>query len=104
MLGYHTPPTDKADTSLARRPPQGDPPARQTPLERQNPLRSACWEIRSTSGRYVSYWNAILVLSFAFQKETVNKSNEIVRKHGSGLRVLMNVNDIAVHGSQICVL
>ena len=24
------------------------------------PLHSACWEIRSTSGRYASYWNAIL--------------------------------------------
>ena len=26
----------------------------------QTSLRSACWEIRSTSGRYPSYWNAIL--------------------------------------------
>ena len=25
-------------------------------------LRSACWAIRSTSGRYASYWNAILLL------------------------------------------
>ena len=25
------------------------------------PLHSACWEVRSTSGRYASYWNAILV-------------------------------------------
>ena len=24
------------------------------------PQRSACWEIRATSGRYASYWNAIL--------------------------------------------
>ena len=24
------------------------------------PHRSACWEIRPTSGRYASYWNAIL--------------------------------------------
>ena len=33
------------------------------------PLRSACWEMRSTSGRCASYWNAILVLkcmSFPF--------------------------------------
>ena len=50
---------------LARRPPwQGDPPVRQTPLARKPPVRSACWEIRSTSGRYASYWNAILVNSF----------------------------------------
>ena len=25
------------------------------------PQSSACWEIRSTSGRYASYWNAILL-------------------------------------------
>ena len=31
-----------------------------TPLGADPPLRSACWEIRSTSGRYASYWNAIL--------------------------------------------
>ena len=68
-------------TPPARRPPwQGDPPARRPPPARQTPpgnetplgkadppsketlpLRSACWEIRSTSGRYASYWNAILV-------------------------------------------
>ena len=34
---------------------QAPPPPEQTPL-----LPSACWEIRSTSGRYASYWNAIL--------------------------------------------
>ena len=28
------------------------------------PLRSACWEIRSTSGQYASYWNAILFKVF----------------------------------------
>ena len=33
----------------------GNPPGQGTPL------RSACWEIWSTSGRYASYWNAILV-------------------------------------------
>ena len=27
----------------------------------QTPLCSACWEIRSTSGRYASYWNAIFL-------------------------------------------
>ena len=42
MLGY--PPT---------RHPQG--PGQGTP-----PPSSVCWEIRSTSGRYASYWNAIL--------------------------------------------
>ena len=36
------------------------------------PLRSACWEIRSTSGRYVSYWNAIL---FSIQSHSLIKSD-----------------------------
>ena len=51
-------PSGKADPPVARRPPwQKDPPqARQTPP-------SACWEIRSTSGRYASYWNAILFIT-----------------------------------------
>ena len=28
---------------------------------RHPPQHSACWEIRPTSGRYASYWNAILL-------------------------------------------
>ena len=31
------------------------PPGPGTP-----PVSSACWEIRATSGRYASYWNAFL--------------------------------------------
>ena len=34
---------------------------RQTPLGPGTPRSSACGEIRSTSGRYASYWNAILL-------------------------------------------
>ena len=58
-LRYHLLPAK--ETPLARQTPpgQGDPPP-----ARQTPLRSACWEIRSTSGRYTSYWNAILVHLF----------------------------------------
>ena len=35
-----------------------------TPLEADTPLpwSRSCWEIRSTSGRYASYWNAILFI------------------------------------------
>ena len=56
------PPPDKEtppgkEIPLARRPPCQDIP----PPPRQTPLHSACWEIRSTSGRYASYWNAILL-------------------------------------------
>ena len=47
MLGYHTP--------IGSRHPLGpDPP------KTRHPPSKACWEIRSTSGRYASYWNAIL--------------------------------------------
>ena len=76
MLGYQpllarqTPLTGKADppwlarqTSLAGK---ADPPWQGNPPARQTPLRSACWEIRSTSGRYASYWNAILVHNIIF--------------------------------------
>ena len=40
-------------------PPGSRPPWTRHPLE-QTPLRSTCWEIRSTSGRYASHWNVIL--------------------------------------------
>ena len=42
-------------------PPRSRPPGADTPQEQTRPPRSACWEIRSTSGRYASYWNAILL-------------------------------------------
>ena len=49
----------EADTPGSR------PPGSKHPLEADTPwkqtaLRSACWEMRSTSGWYASYWNAIL--------------------------------------------
>ena len=31
-----------------------------TPRSRYPPRSSSCWEIRATSGRYASYWNAYL--------------------------------------------
>ena len=34
-----------------------------TPSTRYPPRGTACWEIRSTRGRYASYWNAILFIS-----------------------------------------
>ena len=46
-------------------PPRADPPGADTP---PIILRRACWDIRSTSGRYASYWNAILLhLCFSLQ-------------------------------------
>ena len=48
MLGYTTP----SPRTRGRQP---------CPLPRtRHPQRSAGWEIRATSGRYASYWNAIL--------------------------------------------
>ena len=45
-------------------PPGADTPPptnRYTPGTRYTPQHRACWEIRSTRGRYASYWNAILL-------------------------------------------
>ena len=41
-------------------PPRAGTPQAGTPPGSRPPPSSACWEIRSTSGRYASYWNAIL--------------------------------------------
>ena len=47
-------------TPWTRHPPDQASPRPGTPWTRHPPLRSACWEIWSTSRRYASYWNAIL--------------------------------------------
>ena len=63
-----TPPRSRhprADTPQEQTPPweQTHSPPEQTPPPRSRhpPRHRACWEIRSTSGRYASYWNAILL-------------------------------------------
>ena len=54
-----------ADTPQSRHPPGSrQPPGADTP-----PRRRACWEIRSTCGRYASHWNAILFISWIFRKK-----------------------------------
>ena len=40
----------------------GTPPGADPRSTRHPPPCSACWKIRSTSGRYASYWNAIFLL------------------------------------------
>ena len=55
ILGFHPPGPDPPGTR--------HPPGPVTPLGPGTPLSRACWEIRSTSGRYASYWNAILSLT-----------------------------------------
>ena len=83
MLGYTTPPdqahTPRADSPRTRHPPESrhsprpgthlpplgaDPPRPGTPPE-QTPPREADCNIRSTSGRYASYWNAFLLTIFS---------------------------------------
>ena len=55
--------TPGVDTPRSRHPLSGaDPPRADTPPPwEQTPRHRACWEIRSTHGRYASYWNAILL-------------------------------------------
>ena len=51
----------------------GTPPQDQVPARQVHPLRSsACWEIRATSGRYASYWNAILYFLSDRSDSTLN--------------------------------
>ena len=54
--------TPRPDTPGSRHPPSRHHPRADTPLKQTcpTPHRRACWEIRSTRGRYASYWNAIL--------------------------------------------
>ena len=68
MLGYppdQTPPPPRDQAPRSRHPPgPGTPPrTRHTPPE-QTPPREADCSIRSTSGRYASYWNAFLFCNF----------------------------------------
>ena len=55
------------------------------PPEVGTPLRSACWEMRSTGGRGASYWNAILLLLLllVFPEFDLwsNSSNKIHKYH-----------------------
>ena len=74
MLGYDTPQKQtpqKQTPPRSRPPPWKQSPRKQTPpeaepLEADTPLRSAYWEIRSTSGRYAFYWNAILLKMYLY--------------------------------------
>ena len=60
MLGY----TPLGPDPLPPGPEAGTPgPKAGTPPEQTPPQRTAFWEIRATSGRYASYWNATLLPS-----------------------------------------
>ena len=67
-----TPP--RAATPPRSRPPQEQP---HPPGSRHPPRCRACWEIRSTRGRYASYWNAILFNSIFRSKSDANRTRSI---------------------------
>ena len=70
---YQAPPLG-ADTPQGPGTPwdQASLPEDQAPPGAGTPLRSACWEMWSTSGRYASFWNAIL---FYIRQMTTKASN-----------------------------
>ena len=59
---WETPPPPGADPPRSRLPWEQTPPSLRSkhPPPGGDTRRRACWEIRSTHGRYASYWNAIL--------------------------------------------
>ena len=98
----HTPPG--ADTPQSRHPPRADippektppgsrhPPGEDTPLLGADiPLHSGCWEIRATSGRYASYWNAYLFIGYYFSQNYYAKYLSLL--------LLMNT-DVQGNGTQ----
>ena len=62
-LGIHPPGTKYIPLGLSTHPLglSTHPGTKYTPRTKYTPQRRACWEIRSTRGRYAFYWNAILV-------------------------------------------
>ena len=64
-------PPGRSHPPRARKPPQKEsPPGKETPWEGDPPIRRPPPGIRSMSGRYASYWNAILF--------TINIANKLV--------------------------
>ena len=69
----------------ARRPPLDQAPlpspGKETPWARQTPRHSACWEIRSTSRWYASYWNAsycLLTIDIPEKYKSLDKRRNIM--------------------------
>ena len=81
-------------------PQQVHPPGPDTPSgPGTSPRSSACWEIRATSGRYASYWNALLlrICHWSVSRKDVTNSHwrhgdtrcvvsKITRKHSRRMR------------------
>ena len=81
MLGYTPLPGSRHPPPGSRHPPEQTPPQEHTPPQEQTPPeqtppQEADCSIRSTSGRYASYWNALL---FTVRKENyTNSLNEFM--------------------------
>ena len=60
MLGYHPTPWTRHPPITRHPPGPGSPSGPGTPDQAGTPPSRAYWEIRSTSGWYAFYWNAIL--------------------------------------------
>ena len=99
--GIHPPPGSEAGTPPGtRHTPLGlDTPWDQAlpPWEQTSPLGSACWEIRATSGRYASYWNAILLsVSFYFLDRFYEELDVTLLHFVSNIFMDIRASEIAV--------
>ena len=91
---------------LGRYPP---PPGRYTPLPQAGtppgqvhpPGSSACWEIRATSGRYASYWNAFLfyIWHMGCNNLDLDRSTPKQRMRSSRMRTACSLPD---GGGDLC--
>ena len=74
----------RADTPGADTPSGADTLRADTPPGAYTPRRRACWEIRSTRGRYASYWNAIL-----FENKLVQQRNALVTDERASIKIFI---------------
>ena len=79
-----------------RHSPGANTPSRnQTPREHtpppgaDPPLRSACWEIRATSGRYASYWNAYLFCYYFSSTQSLSLHSTTLYDIRNGVMILV---------------
>ena len=94
-LGPEAGPPPRADTPPG--PEAGTPPPRaDTPPpgpEAGTPQRSACWEIWATSGRYASYWNAILFKYTSYSKRKYFGTMLIWAKYYSSFNLCLKLSE-----------
>ena len=90
MLGY-TPPQAPQDQALPHEqtPPGADTPPADTPRD-QPPWEADC-SIRSTSGRYASYWNAFLFYSYFIICLFVESMTNVIQLRFSQLSEIISI-------------